>query len=173
MMNEVAFQLSHLTDAHWLLEQMMDELTNEHLHWEPPGTANTIAATYAHVITSEDAFVQRSLQGRAPLYEGEWRDRTGLSLPVPERGSDWFHWSRQLRLDLAAARLYAAAVYAASEAYVRRLTLEELSRPPDAVLPGNQTLSWLLHNLLVLHAASHAGEIAVLKGLQGLRGYQL
>jgi hypothetical protein len=45
-----------------------------------------------------------------------------------------------------------------------------LGRAPDVPLPGGQTLRWLLHNLLVQHAALHSGEMAVLRGLQGLRG---
>ncbi len=32
------------------------------------------------------------------------------------------------------------------------------------------TVAWLLNNLLVQHAALHAGEITVLRGLQGLQG---
>jgi hypothetical protein len=36
---------------------------------------------------------------------------------------------------------------------------------------GHQTLRSFLTQLLVLNAAAHTGEIAVVKGLQGLRGY--
>ena len=45
-----------------------------------------------------------------------------------------------------------------------------LARPPDAAVPGHQTLGWLLTNLLVLHATLHAGEIGALRGVQGLHG---
>jgi hypothetical protein len=38
-------------------------------------------------------------------------------------------------------------------------------------MPANQTLRWVIHNLVILHAGIHTGEIAVLKGLQGLEGY--
>ncbi|HEV8633813.1 MAG TPA: DinB family protein [Chloroflexota bacterium] len=166
----VAILRANLSDAHWLLEQVVDGVTDQHLHWHPPGTANTIAATYAHVVANEDLFVQETLQGRKPLAEGEWSDRDGISLPVPRRGADWFAWSRRVRVDVAAARAYAAAVYSASDVYLARLAPQDLVRAPDVPLPGNQTLSWLLHNLLVQHAALHSGEIAVLRGLQGLQG---
>jgi hypothetical protein len=36
---------------------------------------------------------------------------------------------------------------------------------------GQQPLGSFLMNLLVLNAAAHTGEIAAVKGLQGLQGY--
>ena len=158
---------SALGDAHWLLERVVDGLTDEQAHWAPPGTANTIAATYAHVVGSEDVFVQETLLQRTPLGEGEWADRDGISLRAPRRGADWFAWSRDVRVELAAARAYAAAVYAASDAYLAGIDPAALARPPATPLPGNQTLHWLVSNLLVHHATLHSGEIAVLRGIQG------
>jgi len=161
---------ANLADAHWLLEQVVGGLTAEQAHWAPPGTANTIAATYAHVVATEDLFVQETLRGGTPLAEGEWSGRHGISLPVPRRGADWLLWSRRVRVDLPPARAYAAAVYAASDAYLAGLDPAALARAPDVPLPGGQKLSWLVSNLLVQHAALHSGEIAVMRGLQGLRG---
>jgi hypothetical protein len=166
----VAIVRANLADGHWLLEQVIDGLTEEQLHWAPPGTANTVAATYAHVVSSEDVFVQETLCGRAPLGDGEWAGRDGISLRAPRRGADWFLWSRRVRVDVAAVRAYAAAVYAATDAYVAGLDPGAVGRPPSGPVPGGQTLSWLVNNLLVQHAALHAGEIAVLRGLQGLQG---
>ncbi|HEY3111039.1 MAG TPA: DinB family protein [Chloroflexota bacterium] len=166
----VAIVRNSLADAHWLLEQVIDRLGEDALHWRPPGTANTIGATYAHVVSSEDVFVHETLQRRRPLGDGEWAGRDGISLPTPRRGADWFEWSRRVRVDVAAARAYAAAVYTDSDAYLAGLDADALARPPDAPIPGGQTLSWLVNNLLVQHAALHSGEIAVLRGLQGLKG---
>jgi hypothetical protein len=169
-MDTIALVRAGLEDAHWTLEQAVEGLTAEQLHWPPPGTANTIAATYGHVVASEDAFVQGTLRGRPLLADSEWAGRTGISLPVPRRGSDWYAWSRRVRVDLPVAREYAAAVYAATDAYIASLSPEALAQPPRAAVPGNQTLSWLLTNLLVLHAVLHAGEISALRGVQGLHG---
>ncbi len=170
-MNTVDLMRANLADAHWLLEQTVDDLSAEQLHWPPPGTANTIAATYAHVVGNEDAFVQGKLRGVPPLARSDWAGRDGISLPIPERESDWFAWSRAVRVDLPAARRYAEAVYAATDAYLASLTPEQLDSPPATPIPGNQTLSWLVYNLLTMHANLHTGEIAVVKGLQGLTGY--
>ena len=62
---------ANLSDAHWLLEQVVDGLTEAQVHWGPPGTANTIGATYAHVVAAEDLFVQATLRSGTPLAEGE------------------------------------------------------------------------------------------------------
>jgi hypothetical protein len=163
--DSIAIVRSNLSDAHWLLEQVVEGLSAEQAHWAPPGTANTIAATYAHVVESEDVFVQETLQRRAPLGEGTWAGRTGISQRAPRRGADWFAWSRQVRVDMAAARAYAATVYAASDDYLAGLDPDDLARPPAAPVPGHQTLNWLVTNLIVQHAALHSGEIAVLHGL--------
>jgi len=170
MTDAVALVRSYLSDAHWLLDRVVDGLADDHLHWVPPGTANTIAATYAHVIGSEDVFVQELLLGRRPLGEDDWSGRTGISLPIPRRGADWLQWSRRVRIDAVAARAYASAVYAASDAYLTGLEPDALDRPPRAPVPGGQTLGWLVNNLLIGHAVLHGGEIAVLRGIQGLQG---
>ena len=170
-MNTVDILRSNLADAHWLLEQTVAGLSPEHLHWSPPGTANTVAATYAHAIGNEDAFVQGKLKGVPLLAEGEWAGRDGISLPIPERESDWFAWSRAVRVDLPASRRYAEAVYAATDAYLASLTAAQLDSPPPTPIPGNQTLSWLVYNLLTMHLNLHTGEIAVVKCLQGLQGH--
>lgn len=170
-MNTVDLLRANLADAHWLLEQVVADVSADQLHWPPPGAANTIAATYAHVIGSEDAFVQGKMRGVPLLAQSAWAGRDGISLPIPERESDWFAWSRAVRLDLPAARRYSEAVYAATDAYLASLTPEQLESLSPTPIPGNQTLSWLVYNLLTMHASLHTGEIAVVKGLQGLAGY--
>ena len=169
-MDAIQVLRANLADAHWLLEQGVADLNPSHLHWVPPGTANTIAATYAHVIGSEDNFIQATLLGRAMLASSSWHGRNGISLPIPQRGSDWFAWSRRVKVDLPAAQSYAAAVYAATDDYLAALTPEQLDRSPDVALPAAQSLNWLLANFVILHASLHSGEIAVLRGLQGLVG---
>ena len=169
-MNTVDLLRANLADAHWLLEQTVNDLSPEQLHWPPPGTANTVAATYAHAVGSEDAFVQGRLREVPLLARSTWAGRDGISLPIPERESDWFAWSRAVRVDLPAAKRYAEAVYASTDAYIASLTPEQLESSPPQPIPGNQTLSWLIYNMLTMHASLHTGEIAVVKGLQGLAG---
>jgi hypothetical protein len=165
-----------LSTAHQFLEGTMADVTPEQAHWLPPGLANPLGASYAHVVTSEDMIVNGMVQQAAPLCATSWAGRTGLSEPMPVPGPEWEQygpWARRVRIDLDALRAYAQAVYANSDAYLATLTPDDLDRPMDLsnVGVGQVNLGWVLSNLVVGHVHDLMGEIACLKGLQGVRGY--
>lgn len=118
------------------------------------------------------------LKGGLPLFMGAWAGSTGLSAPPPGPDPmggpmpDWSDWARAVTADLAALGRYAAAVYAASDAFLAELADEELSRPLDlaALGLGMTTVGAFVTEDLAPHAFVHGGEIACLKGLQGLKG---
>ncbi len=167
-----------LAAGHGVLEATMADVTADVAAWRPPGTALPIAACYAHVVVAEDGMVNGILKGGVPLFFGEWAGRTGLSalppMPDPQAGatSGWSVWARTVTADLAALRRYAAAVYAASDAFLAGLGDEDLPRPLDltAFGLGMRTVGFLVTEGLAPHAFVHGGEIACLKGLQGLKG---
>jgi uncharacterized damage-inducible protein DinB len=152
-------------------EGTVEGLTNEQAHWQPSGTAHSIAASYAHLVNAEDAFVNGLLQSKTPLAASEFAGRTGLSEPHP-MGQMTSEWARQVQVDLPALRAYAAAVYAATDAYLSSIDDDELARPIDLTAMGygmqsvGSILTTVMHNTL-----AHAGEIACVKGLQGLKGF--
>ena len=76
-------------------------------------------------------------------------------------------------IDLNALRSYAQATYAATDEYLASLPEEQLRRTVDlsGVDLGIPTVQWILSGVIVGHAYSHSGEIACLKGLQGMQGY--
>jgi hypothetical protein len=82
-------------------------------------------------------------------------------------------WARGLKVDVPAFRLYAQAVYAATNDYLASLTEEALSRQIDVsnMGLGQKPLSWCLNALVISHLNNMIGEISCLKGLQGARGY--
>jgi uncharacterized damage-inducible protein DinB len=77
-----------------------------------------------------------------------------------------------VRVDLDALHRYAQAVYAAVDAQLAELGDDDLATSIDMTSLGfgQQTLGSFL-TLLLIHGAVHTGEIAVTKGLQGLKGY--
>lgn len=170
-MDTITCMQQQMVFAHSLVEGCLEDLTAEQLHWLPSGSAHPNAATYAHLVLGEDGFLQGILQGKAPLAAGAWAGKNGLSAPPPAAG-DWAEWARAVRVDLPALRQYAQAVYAATTAYVAGLKPEELDRPVDLPIPGlgAQPVAAVL-GLVVQHANAHCGEIAAIKGLQGLKGY--
>lgn len=156
-----------------LLGGTVEGLTQEQAQWQPAGTAHNVAATYAHVVLGEDAVVNGALQGKAPLFATSWAGRRGLSAMPPQEtaeGIDWSNWARTVRVDLPALRQYAQAVYGATDAYLAGLKPEDLDRQVDGPI-GRQSVQGLFYAVVILNANLHCGEIAAVKGLQGLKGY--
>ncbi|NJN93411.1 MAG: DinB family protein [Anaerolineales bacterium] len=174
----VSLLSTQLKAAHDFLEGTMQGVTAEQARWTPPGLANPLGATYAHIALSEDGIINGMLKGGAPLFVTDWEGKVGLQNlpPMPSPGgsglSSWSDWARQAEVDLPALQQYAQAVYANTEAYLTSLSDEDLSRPVDlsALGLGQHTVASLLSTALS-NIQWHCGEIACLKGLQGVKGY--
>jgi hypothetical protein len=158
-----------------VLDGTMADVTQAQADFIPPGIANPLGATYAHVIWSEDMIVQGMFKGDAPLYASTWANQTGLSepMPGPENWAEYGPWTRRVKIDLAALRQYGAAVADATDSWLAGLTDADLDRPMDlsAVGLGQHTIATAIGLLIVNHLGTETGEIAVLKGIQGARGY--
>jgi hypothetical protein len=165
-------------NAHEVLEGTLQDVTSEQAHWRPPGIANPLGATYAHILISEDGVINGMLKGSGPLSVSTWAGKIGVSelppMPGPEVGGlpSWDEWARRVKVDQAALQSYAQAVYAATDEYLASLTDEDLNRSLDlsGLGVGQQTLGWLL-SLMLSNVNWHTGEISCLKGLQGAKGY--
>ena len=66
---------------------------------------------------------------------------------------------------------YEQAIRVATDTYLADLTAEELER--QVTLGGNVLPVAEVLMTLVVHIASHAGEIAAVKGMQGIKGLPL
>jgi hypothetical protein len=146
----------------------MQELTEECVNWEPPGTANVVSAILLHQAGTEDAIVQQALRGEPRIWDrDDWAEKTGVAL-VPGRRGGWQELKGQT-VALAPIQAYAAAVHAATDAYLAALTDAELSREVPWPFGGTRTVADMLA-LLVVHTVFHAGEVSALKGVQGVQG---
>lgn len=161
-----------IQQAHDFLEATMDGVTSEQMHWTPPGTANPLAATYVHAIASEDLAINMVLKGGAPLYATVADDETGVNEIQPLTTAEW---ARRVRVNLPIFRQYAAAVHAATDAYLATLTDEDLARVLDLTQfgLGQMTVGTLLNRMVLGHIDNMCGEISCLKGLQGAKGYPM
>lgn len=170
----VEILLIQLKAAHGALEQTMDGVTDEVAQFMPPGTANPIAGTYAHLVFSEDLFMHSLLMKKASLMETTFQDKTGASETQP---TDWQvaypKWLKEVKLDVKQFREYAKAVFAESEKYVASLSEKDLEKDVDmsAFGMGTRKVYDFIANLISGHVYPIMGEIAVLKGIQGLKGY--
>ena len=146
----------------------MQEIAEEQVNWAPPGTANVISAILLHQAGIEDAVVQQRLRGEPRIWERDgWAEKTGVAM-TPGSGGGWEELKTQT-VSLAPIQAYAAAVHAATDAYLASLTDEELRREMPWPFGGTRTVADFLA-LIVVHTVFHAGEVSALKGAQGVPG---
>ncbi len=171
-MNAISLLRNQMKGAHDLLEATMADVTEEQAHWIPPGIANPLGSMYAHAVLVEDAIVHGTLRNMPPLYKSSWRDRTGISAPQMHAALEW---ARELKVDVTMLRLYAQAVYSATDNYLATLIETDLERTVDLTAAGlgKAPLSWIVNYYLVGHTHNMTGEISCLKGLQGAKGYPI
>lgn len=148
---------------------MIEDCDDDALHKAHPGaTVTSIASIYAHTIFSEDAITQGMLQGKPPIYKSDgWEAKAGV--PMPDNPAMDPEWAATVKMDLATFREYAKAVHAATSAYLDSVTDAELQEKVQTPI-GEQNREWVVVNLLGTHMPQHLGEIAALKGVQGLKG---
>lgn len=178
MKNKNAFAatilLEQLKDAHNWLNQTMNGVTDKVAAYQPAGKANPIAGIYAHLIMSEDFFVNGMLQGKKALFETTFLNKTGASEVQPTEWEKAFpKWLKEVKVDVKQIAKYTKAVHAASEKYLASLTDEDLMKEVDmsSFGMGMRPLSSVIGGLIIGHSRDIMGEISVLKGIQGLKGY--
>jgi hypothetical protein len=146
--------------AHAFLDATIDRLTMETAQRRVPGTVASAGACYAQVVLCEDLSVNGVLAAGMPLALSTWAGRTGLSeLPLLAAPTDWRAWARRVRLDLTPLRLYAQAVYAATDTYIAAL-------PDDALDPARDETRSCILSALLLAVAMRRGEITCLLALE-------
>jgi len=95
-------------------------------------------------------------------------------MPMPGMAEgDLGEWYHTARVDLAACREYAQAVYAASAEFVGSADHATLARPVDMSMIGMGTipLAVVFATFVVGHCNNLCGEISAVKGAFGLTGY--
>jgi hypothetical protein len=108
------------------------------------------------------------IQGKPPIYDAEgWKDKFGIAFDgAPTLGGDW---ARKVVLDAGAFKEYAQKVWTNTSAFLAGESDSDLDRKVQTPA-GEQSVGWVLATLLGTHTPQHTGEIAALKGVQGLKG---
>jgi uncharacterized damage-inducible protein DinB len=156
-----------MASMHSTVDMTMKDVTIEQFNWAPPGTMNTISATFIHLTSVEDHFVQGILQGKPRVWDaGGWSEKTGIK-KTPGIGENWDEF-KHLHLEPEAFLEYQKAVWAATDVYISNLTAEELDH--KVMLGKREMTAAELLMMAANQALSHTGEIAALKGAQGAKG---
>jgi hypothetical protein len=169
-MNAIELLRQEFKGAHEVLEGTMDDVTNEVLNFTDTNKALSVSSAYAHVVSSEDSILNGMILHKDPLAKDY--QAAGMSIPMP-MDMDWAkhnEWVKSVKLDLPKFREYAQKVYQQTDDYLASLKDEDLDQKIDSPM-GEQTLAYMLANILLLHAAHLTGEISAAKGFQGKKGY--
>jgi len=169
-MDSVKFIRKLFVQLHDQIVVVMNESSFEQFNWKPPGTMNPISTIFLHIINAEDFHIHTILQGRPRIWEtAGWNEKIGLAAP-PGRGRNWEEAkARQLlQNDLAN---YQSSVRKGTDEYLASLTNNKLNGKVSFV-GGERQVAEVIASLII-HVASHTGEIAALKGIQGVKGLPL
>ncbi len=129
-------------------------------------TINKVGSLYAHVVLAEDMMLNGMGKGGALVLNSDgWAEKLAIENASPRQDE---HLAG-LTIDLEAFREYAKAVAAATDDFLANATDEQLNKEVDSP-GGKQPFITFFANIGLTHIAGHWGEIAALKGVQGLKG---
>ena len=100
--------------------------------------------------------------------------KTGIS---SIQHTEWEHaypkWLKEVTISIPDVYAYAKAVFATTEEYISGLEDSDLEKTVDMSMfgMGDKPQGEMIHMMILGHVWSIMGEIAVLKGIQGLKGY--
>jgi hypothetical protein len=168
---DVAFFRDQIRDAWEWFELTVSDVSTSQANWRPAGTANSIGATYLHVVINADVEIHRLVYGEVPIIERDWNGAIGQGVPYDQDRFD--AWVPGVEVEWDRLREYGRAVTAWMIDAAGSVTGDILERTVDMTRAGLGM--WDARRLYDMHGVHHVymhgGEIACLKGLQGAKGY--
>lgn len=153
--------------AHDFLGMTIADCTQEVLNHRLAGsTVNPIGGVYTHVAVAEDMLVNGLIRGAEPIIASDgWAAKLGVEEPGPFQTPEYM----ELIIDLPVVQECAKVVLASVGNFLTTASEEDLAKSVDTPL-GTMPAITFLSNVASTHVAEHWGEIAALKGMQGLKG---
>lgn len=161
-MNAGAYAKMQLEQAFNLLNMSADGLDDAQYNWAPDGTCNPIAKSHVHALTATDFFVLSAAKGGQML----WMD-VAAAAGLPAKATEIWRYTGEI--PQAAIKEYGQKVQKQAIDFAASLSDEDLDREVETQFFGKQSVAFLVH-LAGVHTAGHAGEIAAVKGMQGMKG---
>ena len=161
-MDAVTYAKTALESQLGLLTACAAGMDDAQYNWKPGGTANSAAASHVHAVSSIDFFINNIARGEALL----WTD-FAKAHGMPD--SPLAIWTYDGIVPADAMREYAGKVQASAIEYVGTLKDADLDREIETQFFGRKPVAFLVQ-LAGFHAVGHGGDIAAVKGLQGLKG---
>src|SRR3990172_6004311 len=170
-MSTIDFVRASLRQMHNTYNDAIGDLTPEQLHWRANENGLPIAFILWHYVRTEDNVIQFVLQRKPTVWlEGGWDQKfaldrvaqgTGMSLTEAQalRIASKEEWQR-----------YMQAVWQATDDFLASRDDAYLQEKTTVKPLGEMPIQNAIGNMCLTHGFTHLGEIAHLRGLQGLRG---
>jgi hypothetical protein len=161
-MNGTEYAKMQLQDTLGLLNVIVGDVNEDQYNWIPEGTTcNSVAKSHVHVLSSIDFFVNMIVGGG----RSKWPEAAEkLGLPANPTKI----WQADGRVALEPMKEYGKYVQETALAAVSKLSDADLDREIESQF-GKHPAGWYLQ-LSGMHTAGHAGDMAAIKGMQGLKG---
>jgi len=166
--------LDLLDDNTKRVHQLLDEITDECLHWQPDPDANSIAVTLWHVSRVFDVFMTQHIKDESNENEvwaqSGWIEKSGYN-PFGIGVNGWgmltgysLDEMRQIpRFSKEVLRGYYDEIVDVIQTYIEETSEEELAQPAPGFEGRRTKFYWVRHPLFDL--TRHAGEMLAVKAL--------
>jgi len=161
-MDAITYAKTDLETAFGLLNTCAGGVDEAQYNWKPAGTANTIAKSHVHTLSSIDFFINGIIKG-GELGWPKVAQENGLP-PNPLE-----IWRYEGSVPMAPIMEYATGVQKNALEFIASLKDSDLDREIETQFFGTKSVAWLLQ-LTGVHSVGHGGDIAAVKGMQGLKG---
>lgn len=153
---------------HMFINMIIGDITQEVADRKVPG-ANilSVGAIIAHMAAAEDVMVHAIVRGQATVLSGGGHAAATGITPGGRPELNAAFGAKSYPVD--ALRGYANAVFQATEAFLAGATDADLAKEVEGPM-GKSPASQFLGGLVMGHLVAHAGEVAALKGVFGLKG---
>ncbi len=167
----VDFIRSSMRQLHGSYNDAIGDLSLEQLHWRANDRGCPIAFVLWHYYRTEDNVIQFVLQRKPTVWlEAGWDKKFGLDRIAQGTGMS-LEDAQALRVDSKEDFLaYMDSVAKATDEYLAGMDDEELEQNTTVKPVGEMPVRNAIGGMCLTHGFTHLGEIAHLRGLQGLRG---
>jgi hypothetical protein len=169
-MSTVEFIRSSLQQMHTMYDEAIGDLTGDQIHWRANDKGQPIAFILWHYVRTEDNIIQFVLQRKPTVWiEGGWDEKLGLDRISQGTGMS-LQDAQALRISKDEFLGYMQAVWQATDEFLAAADDAFLLQTTTVKPLGEMPIQNAIGNMCLTHGFTHLGEIAHLRGLQGLRG---
>ena len=155
-MNTLDLLQYSLNTSFEVLTYVTNDLTQEQVDWEPPGVANSIGSILSHLVTYLDLFIRE-------IYI---KERYEFLITGPPQEIIMRH----IQVDLHELQERKNQIITFAEDWLSSLTPQDLEAELETAI-GNINVAQMIEAYIIWHINVHCGEISLLKGCQGAKGY--